>query len=228
MEEESTVWQNHKYPDNVRIGTGERKAADEVELPFSFDDIRALLSGLEPPLFRDVFRVGLIAGGARSSEIAALRPEDLSKNDDGYWLNLPGTKTNSARRVVPVPSVFNPFMERLAAQEGPYLIPLYPAKKWPTERARNIYINKELNRKRRELKLPNQDHQGVHSTRRTYTELLEGAGVPVDTIKLLIGHKRTDITLGRYSKGAFVDLRAAAEKLEYPVDITGLIIGGTE
>lgn len=228
MDEPSTVWMNHKYPDNVRIGTGEKKAPDEQEMPFSFDDIRSLLKDLKPFQFRDVFRVGLIVGGARSSEIAALRPNHLTKKEDGYWVSLPGTKTNSARRSVPVPTAFNPFMERLASQAGEYLIPLYPGKTWPTERGRNNYINKELNRKRRELGLPNQDHQGVHSTRRTYTELMEGAGVPVDTIKLLIGHKRTDITLGTYSKGIFVDLRAAVEKLEYPKDITALINGDNE
>lgn len=226
MEEPSTVWMNHKYPDNVRVGTGERKANDQHEMPFSFDDIRALLTRLEPTLFRDVFRMGLIAGGARSSEIAALRPEHLTLKADGYWVSLPGTKTNSARRSVPVPTAFNPFMDRLASQVGEYLIPLYPGKTWPNERSRNNYINKELNRKRRELRLPNQDRQGVHSTRRTYTELMEGAGVAVDTIKLLIGHKRTDITLGTYSKGMFVDLRAAVEKLEYQSDIVELINQG--
>jgi integrase len=222
MEEKSRVWMDHNYPANVRIGTGEKKGGDEQEKAFSFDDIRALLPGVKPKPFADVYRLGLITG-ARSSEITSLRPEHVSRDDGGFWLRLHGTKTDSARRSVPVPRAFNPLMERLQKEADEYLIPLFPGRKWESERDRNRYINKELNRKRRDVGLPYQDHQGVHSTRRTYTEMMEGAGVPVDTIKLLVGHKRTDITFGRYSKGTLVDLRASVEMIEYPEDIVRII-----
>lgn len=224
IEERSTIWDDHDYRDNVRIGTGEVKGEDKEEAAFSFDDIRALLTQLEPHPFRDIIRLGLLVG-ARSSEITALKPEHVKKEDDGYWLNLPGTKTASAkRRPVPIPAAYDPFMDRLIKQQkGKWLLPFYEGREFGTDRDRNRYINKEINRKRRELGLPNSDRQGVHSTRRTYIELLEGAEVPVGTIKLLVGHKRTDITIGRYGKGQYVDLRRAAEKLEFPEDIVDLI-----
>ena len=227
IEEEARVWSDHNYADNVRIGTGEKKADDEHERPFSFDDIRALLKGVKPRVFCDVLCLGLITG-ARSGELSSLQPGHLTKEDDGFWITIPGTKNKNAVRSVPVPRAFDPFLKRLASKAGgKHLIPLYPDKSWPTERDRNRYINKELNRKRRGVKLPESDRQGVHSTRRTYVELMEGAGVPVDTTKLLVGHSRSDITHGLYSKGAFVDLRAAVEELMYPDDIVALINGGS-
>lgn len=90
---------------------------------------------------------------------------------------------------------------------------MFEEKEWDNERDRARYINKEINRKRRLLNLPNTQRQGVHSTRRTYIELLEGEEVPLGTIKLLVGHKRTDLTIGTYSKGTYVNLRKAVEHL---------------
>ena len=223
IEEKTRVWLDHNYADDVIIGTGERKGTDELELPFSFDDIKALLPGLKPTVFGDIYRLGLITG-ARSSELSALSPEDLVKQDDGYWLQLSGTKTKSAKRSVPVPTAFNPLMDRLASEAtGSHLLPFYPKREFPSRRDRDRYINKEINRKRRDLKLPNQDRQGHHSCRRTFIEMLEAAGVTVDTVKLLVGHKRTDITFGRYSKGQMVDLRSAVDLLEYPEGIVSMI-----
>lgn len=224
IEERSTIWDDHDYRDNMQIGTGIVKGEDQEEAPFSFDDIRALLTKLEPHPFRDVIRLGLLVG-ARSSEITALKPEHVKKEEDGYWMNLPGTKTASAkRRPVPIPAQYNPLMDRLVKQQkGTWLLSMYEGLKFKTDRDRNRYINKEINRKRRALNLPDSDRQGVHSTRRTYIELLEGAEVPVGTIKLLVGHKRTDITIGGYAKGQYVDLRRAAEKLKFPEDIVDLI-----
>ncbi len=231
LEEKSRVWLDHDYSDRIRVGTGEVKSKTDHEMPFSFDEIDTVLKGVKPQEFADVYRFGLVSG-ARSAEMVALKPEHVTKEKDGFWVDLPGTKSECAPRLVPIPVEFNPFMERLVenSKGKNYLIPLYPKKdgKWKDERDRNRYINKELNRKRRGLKMPNSKKQGVHSTRRTYMEMLEGAGVYRDTIKLLVGHKRDDITLGTYSKGQYVDRREAAEKLKYPVKVTKLINKGNK
>ena len=44
---------------------------------------------------------------------------------------------------------------------------------------------------------------------------MEGAGVSEPTVKLLIGHARTSLTFGHYSKGERVELRAAIDNLRY-------------
>ncbi|WP_412559216.1 tyrosine-type recombinase/integrase [Thalassospira sp. MIT1370] len=212
-EDKSTIWSNHNYNDRMKIGTGEIKTDDQSELPFSFDDIRTLLRELKPVGFKQLIALALITG-ARSSEIANAKRDHLSLREDGYWLDIHGTKTKSAHRRVPIPRAFDQFIESLINEttDG-YLIPLYEDKEWSNERDRARYINKEINRKRRLLNLPNTRRQGIHSTRRTYIELLEGEEVPLGTIKLLVGHKRTDLTIGTYSKGTYVNLRKAAEHL---------------
>ncbi|MCC4239867.1 DUF6538 domain-containing protein [Thalassospira povalilytica] len=223
VDEKSRVWKDHGYKNNIRVGTGEKKTAEDERVPFSFEDIELLLTNLRPSAFADIIRLGIIAGGGRSSELSSLKPENITKERDGYWIYLPGTKSESAPRRVPVSKRFEPFIERLLAEAGQYLVPLYPKKTWKSERDRNNYINKELNRKRRDLKMPNGNRQGVHSTRYLYIELLEGAGVSLSTAKLLVGHKRTDITFGQYSGGGLVDLRDAVEKMAYPKNIVSMI-----
>ncbi|CAM3395934.1 tyrosine-type recombinase/integrase [Thalassospira profundimaris] len=223
VEEKSTVWDDHEYPDHIRIGTGEIKAEADEEAPFSFEDIETLLTKLDPPLFADVLRLSLVTGG-RSAEITALEWKHITKEEDGYWVSLPGTKTKSARRRVPIPVTFTPLMERLTSKpSGRWVFPFYPKLVFETDKKRHSYINKEFNRKRRNLNMPNGKRQGLHSARRTYIELLEGADVAVGTIKLLVGHKRHDITIGRYTKGQYVDLRAASNKLTYPSNIVTII-----
>tara|TARA_R110001583_G_scaffold101415_1_gene247849 strand:+ start:156 stop:1379 length:1224 start_codon:yes stop_codon:yes gene_type:complete len=218
-DDKSTIWSNHNYNDRMKIGTGEIKSEDQSELPFSFDDINALLKGLQPNAFSQLIALALITG-ARSSEITNAKREHLSQREDGYWLDIHGTKTKSAHRSVPIPRVFNKFIQGLSARPaGSYLIPLFDGKIWENERDRARYINKEINRKRRLLDLPNAHRQGIHSTRRTYIELLEGEEVPLGTIKLLVGHKRTDLTIGTYSKGTYVNLRKAIERLSLPAYI---------
>ena len=54
-----------------------------------------------------------------------------------------------------------------------------------------------------------------HSLRKTFTEAMEAAEVPETTIKLLIGHKRSSLTYGGYSKGERVKLRKVIRKLKY-------------
>jgi integrase len=222
-DDKSTIWSNHNYNDRMKIGTGEIKTDDQSELPFSFDDIRALLKGLQPVAFKQLVALALITG-ARSSEIANAKRDRLSLREDGYWLDIHGTKTKSAHRSVPIPRAFDPFVESLRDETtGDYLVPLFEEKEWSNERDRARYINKEINRKRRLLNLPNTHRQGVHSTRRTYIELLEGEEVPLGTIKLLVGHKRTDLTIGTYSKGTYVNLRKAVECLTVPEELSQVI-----
>ncbi len=208
---------------NIRVGTGEKKSKEDERTAFTFDDISILLDGLKPTGFADMVRLGLIAGGGRSGELASLRPEHISKKDDGFWIDLPGTKTDSAPRLVPISKMFDPFIQRLTDEAGEFLIPLYPDKSWETDKRRNDYINKELNRKRRDLPIVEGHRKTFHSTRYTYIELLEQAGVAISTAKLLVGHKRTDITFGSYSSGNLVDLRESVEKMRFPADISSQI-----
>ncbi|MHC2665997.1 hypothetical protein ACVIYH_001806 [Bradyrhizobium diazoefficiens] len=50
---------------------------------------------------------------------------------------------------------------------------------------------------------------------------MEGLEVAESTVKLLVGHKRTSMTYGHYSKGQRVNLREAIKKVDYGVEIMG-------
>jgi integrase len=56
-----------------------------------------------------------------------------------------------------------------------------------------------------------------HALRHTFTSMLEGAGVPLSTIQLLVGHsrKKTMGTTAVYTQGERVDLRKAIDRLRY-------------
>jgi integrase len=56
-----------------------------------------------------------------------------------------------------------------------------------------------------------------HALRHTFTSMMEGAGVPLSTIQLLVGHsrKKTMGTTAVYTQGERVDLRKAIDRLRY-------------
>jgi hypothetical protein len=52
---------------------------------------------------------------------------------------------------------------------------------------------------------------------------MEAAAVPESTVKLIVGHNRTSLTYGHYSKGQRVNLRGAISALRYPQEVLRLI-----
>jgi hypothetical protein len=68
-----------------------------------------------------------------------------------------------------------------------------------------------------------EQRQAFHALRNTFTEAMEQAGVPESTTDLIIGHKRSSLTYGHYSKGDRVDLRSAINKLKYAPEVMRLI-----
>jgi integrase len=47
-----------------------------------------------------------------------------------------------------------------------------------------------------------QPGKDFHALRNTFIRTMEGLEVAESTVKLLVGHKRTSMTYGHYSKGA--------------------------
>jgi site-specific recombinase XerD len=67
--------------------------------------------------------------------------------------------------------------------------------------------------------------QDFHALRGTFTSMMEGAGVPVHTIQLLIGHSRraTMGTTAIYTQGERVNLRKVISKLRYAPRVMRLL-----
>ena len=81
---------------------------------------------------------------------------------------------------------------------------------------RSHHVSKAYGRYRKLVGV-NERGQDFHALRHTFTTMMEGAGIALPTIQLLIGHsrKRTMGATAIYSQGDRVDLRKAIMKLRY-------------
>jgi integrase len=190
---------------------------------FSDADLMKLLSGFYTERYGAVLHelIRLAVGtGARLDELCSLRSRDAEKREDGWWLTIIEGKTEAAERVIPVHSCMVPTVERLVAHQSAYLID--GLKPGGPDKKRSWYVSKAFRRYRERVGVvgPLRD---FHALRNTFIEAMEAAEVPEPTVKLLVGHKRSSLTYGHYSKGTRVELRQAIEKLAYSAEVMQLL-----
>jgi integrase len=79
---------------------------------------------------------------------------------------------------------------------------------------RSWYVSKAYRRFRDEAGVSGRG-EDFHALRHAFIEMMEGAEAAESTVKLLVGHKRTSMTYGHYSKGQRVKLRKVIGLLNY-------------
>jgi integrase len=214
---------------NPWLGHGVGKKSKRGEAPkrrqWTDAALKKLLSGEYTPqytaILHDLVRLALVTG-ARLNELCALRTSDLHERKDGWWITIREGKTEAAVREVPVHhSADHVLIGRRKSSDGfafEGLVPGGPDKKlsWNVSKAFGHYTRK--------LGL-GEERQVFHTLRNTFTEAMEAAEVPESITKLIIGHKRTSLTYGHYSKGERVRLREHINKLQYARDVMRLIRG---
>jgi integrase len=210
-------WANHK---SLRAAVRTKRVA------LIDTQLTSLLSGsYDTQRYRrvlaDLLRLALVTG-CRLEELCGLRKTDVVKRKDGYWLVIVQGKTAAAEREVPVHPAVNHIVERRRGKRmSEYLFgDLTPG----AYGRRSHHVSKAYGRYRRQVGVSARG-QDFHALRHTFTDMMEGAGVPVSTIQLLIGHsRRTSMgTTAVYSQGKRVDLRRAINSLRYPRAIMRLI-----
>lgn len=89
---------------------------------------------------------------------------------------------------------------------------------------RSHHVSKAYGRYRKQVGVSARG-QDFHALRGTFTGMMEGAGVPVSTIQLLIGHSRRSSmgVTAVYTQGTRVDLRKAINMLDYPQAVMRLL-----
>lgn len=212
------VWTGHQL--GKRQSAFTRRGIDDASL------VKLLNARYGGPAYaatlHDLLRLGLVTG-ARLDELCALKTADCIKREDGWWLTVTKGKTGAARREIPLHELAVPIVERRAQESGGYLFAgLTPG---GPDAKRSWYVSKAY-RRFREAAGVDARGQDFHAIRNTFIEHMEAAGVPESTAKLIVGHARTSMTYGHYSKGARVDLRSAIERLRYAVDVEELIRAG--
>jgi integrase len=158
--------------------------------------------------------------GCRLEELCALKKADVLKRKDGYWFVITEGKTEAAIREVPVHASVNHVVERRGEATVRPLREIAPG----AYGRRSHHVSKAY-RRYREMVGVGERGQDFHALRSTFTGVMEGAGVPIHTIQLLIGHSRraTMGTTAIYAHGERVDLRKAISKLRYPSAVMRLL-----
>jgi hypothetical protein len=178
---------------------------DEQEREFTDDEIRRLLTGSAPPKLMDVMMIGALSG-ARLDAIVDLKVKDTI---DGCFTFKP-QKKERAPRDVPIHPGLVELVRRRTDGKGPDedLFPEWPGPKkagsvrersFKTSNAftayrRSVGVDQIVEGKRRAL-------VNFHSFRRWFITKAERANQNGDIIAAVVGHKRSGITLGRYSGG---------------------------
>lgn len=200
-----------------KASTFQRKGLDDEAL------LKLLNGSYSTPRFRqvlhDLLRLGLLTG-ARLEELCALKCADVTKREDGYWLSITDGKTEAAVREIPVHELAVPIIERRLKDKDEYLFKGLEAG-GPDEK-RMWYVSKAYGRFRNHVGV-DQRGQDFHALRNTFISMMEGAGAPESTVKLLVGHKRSSMTYGHYSKGERVELRKVIEMLDYSKEVQSSI-----
>ena len=163
--------------------------------PWAKGELSTVLRGISPD--DPLWSLTVIAAytGMRREEVAELK---TSAVDRGV-LKVEEGKTAAAVRRVPIHPILAPLIRRLVktSTDG-YLIS--GLLRGGPDSKRAWYLGKRFGHVIRQLGIadPGLD---FHALRGTVITQLEGAGVPVSTIQLIVGHKRQGMTLGVYSAG---------------------------
>lgn len=178
---------------------------DEEERAFYDAEVHTLLAGGAEPKLMDVMLIGALTG-ARLDAIVDLRVRDTII---GAFTFKPQKKEKKARDV-PIHAALTSMVARRTAGRDPEE-PFFPD--WPapakmgslrersfkasnrfTAYRRACGVDETVVGKRRAL-------VNFHSFRRWFITKAERAGNPEALIAAIVGHKRTGMTLGRYSEG---------------------------
>ena len=211
---EADVWERIKIPEPAT-------PHDELERPFTDEEVRKLLAGPASPAMHDLMMIAALTG-ARLEAIVDLRARDC---EAGLFTFKPQKKEKTARGVPIHSALVDLVARRTKGKSGADdLFPEYPIPKRSTsQRERSFRASNEFTEYRRsvgvEEVVPGRRRSLVnfHSFRRYFITKAEQADQMEHIIAVVVGHKRTGMTLGRYSGGPLLEqARRCVEAVRLP------------
>ncbi|MBO9452284.1 tyrosine-type recombinase/integrase [Tropicibacter sp. R16_0] len=173
----------------------------------------------------DVFRLALVTG-ARATEIVKVRVEDA--DEDGSLFYIADGKTANAQRVVPVPEVARPIIQRLRADAmaGGH-DRLFHAYSLKPSTGNASSLSQEFTRVRRKVLGRGTDGRlSFHSLRHTWRTTARRAGLSVDDTHDLGGWSAPSKTSDPYDHGLQVqELAKEQEKVTALLQQDGHLVG---
>ena len=150
--------------------------------------------------------------GARIEELAMLKWADIDLND--ALMSVHGTKTQAARRIVPLHPVLLSLLASLRdSATGDFVIPGLTI---DGRGERGKALGKRFGRLKTEMGYTGRE-KVFHSIRKTVATLFEQAEVLEGVAADILGHEKQTMTYGLYSGGtSLTQKRDAIHKLKYP------------
>jgi integrase len=216
---EDNPWRGQSFPKQGAPGSARKRPPTDGELSLILE------AAPEGTLLGDAIRL-LALGGMRCEELARMRVGDLQDLDTlTPWVDLKGSKTEAARRSLPIHSQAVSIYLRRAEGKGAddYVLDELRTPPEGSAMERGQPITKLYARLLARLGIGEKEEgarQGnvdLHSLRRRWVTLAEQAGHPENLIASCVGHQRPGMTFGRYSQGPLLgQLRVVVESVRLP------------
>ena len=148
--------------------------------------------------------------GARIEEICSLLCKDIDLENE--CITIVDAKTEAGERTIPIHSFIKPRIKKLVLNaKDDYLLPNLTKNKYGD---RSNAIGKRFGRLK--TKQDFSSRYVFHSIRKTFTTMLENAGVGENLAADIVGHEKPRITYGLYSGGASLEtMKEVIEKISY-------------
>ena len=148
--------------------------------------------------------------GARIEEICSLLCKDIDLENE--CITIVDSKTEAGERTIPIHSFIKPRIKKLVLNaKDDYLLPNLTKNKYGD---RSNAIGKRFGRLK--TKKDFSSRYVFHSIRKTFTTMLENAGVGENLAADIVGHEKPRITYGLYSGGASLEtMKDAIQKISY-------------
>lgn len=206
-------------PNEFKIGKKRNsKALNKREswLPFESNAVvqihqAALSKGDE--MLASVILLGAYTG-ARIEELCSLKKSDVNLKTKS--LKISDSKTEAGIREIPIhPEILSLVKNLLRNDEQSYLVPHLTESKFGD---RSNAIGKRFGRLKTSMGFTKR--YVFHSIRKTFTTLLENAGINENITADIVGHEKPRMTYGLYSGGTSLDVkRQAVAKIRYDFSV---------
>lgn len=181
--------------------TSEQKAKDKT--PFSRDEIDKLWKNLDNYTFTDSILIMLYTG-VRIGELCSIRKEDVHL--DERYIELRGTKTEAADRLVPIHKKIAPLLEKRLSEANEYIFTSTRGNAISYTTMRSKHFDVIMN----ELELTHTPHECRHS----FMTYAAASKLNPILVKKIVGHSAQDITQDVYTHAFIEDLVREIDKLE--------------
>lgn len=199
------------YSQFVKITT---KAEKKEKTPYSKQEIQTIWDNID--WMQTTPRKNVLTGihmmdsiiimlytGVRIGELLEIKIEDVHINE--RWIDLRGTKTKAAKRIVPIHKKIIPLIEkRLSESTGEYLFCDNAGNQISYQRYKGMFFELFM----KEFKINHTPHECRH----TFATIAAASNMNKILLKKIIGHSSSDITESVYTHAYIDDLITEIDK----------------